>query len=121
MQGASGTYAFNNTDFLLPPTSGKWNQRDSLGIDGLGHSIYPAVRTFELTWALISTIDLKQIIDVYNTVSNTGTVVACLPKYGDTDYIFFNYSGVTMQEVSVEEYFQGYVQGVRLLLMNIRT
>jgi len=121
MIGLSGTYAFNNVDFQLQPSTGKWVDRTNYGIDGGGHSIYSQFRHFELSWDLISTDDAKQIIDVYNTIGNTGTCVACLPKWGDINYTFFNYSGTTMQEPSVGEYFQGYITSVKLLLLNVRT
>ena len=119
--GLSGSYAFDNVNFQLQPTTGKWSERTNYGVDGAGHPIYSSVRNFELTWELISPTDAQQIINVYNSVGNTGSVVACLPKWGDATYTFFNYSGTTMQEPSVGEYFQGYIQSVKLLLLNIRT
>jgi len=120
-QGTSGTYAFNGVDFLLQPSSGRWIQRAELGIDGLGHPIYPAVREFEISWDLISANDLYQINNIFNQVSNTGTIVVDLPKYGDTQYNFFSYSGCTLSEPQYDTYFMGHVQNVRLLVMNIRT
>lgn len=119
--GLSGSYAFNDVNLTLQPTSGKWTERTNYGFDGAGHPIYPSVRNFELTWNLISPSDAKQIIDAYNAVGNTGTVVACLPKWGDLEYTFYNYSGTTLQEPVVGEYFQGYIQEVKLLLVNVRT
>lgn len=121
MIGASGTYAINNTDLTLQPTTGKWVERSQYGVDGAGHPIYSSFRSFELNWDLISPSQVKQLIDFYNTVSATGTVVACLPKWGDTDYVFFNYSGSTLGEPVVDTYFQGYLQSVKLLVLNIRT
>lgn len=121
MQGLSGTYAFNNTDLTLQPTTGKWTPRPNYGIDGSGHEIYASVRNFELSWDLISTSDAKQIIDFYNTVSTTGTVVACLPQWNNGSYQFVNISGCTLQEPEVGEYFQGYIQSMKLLILNVRT
>lgn len=120
-QGTSGTYAFNGTDFLLQPSSGRWVQRTEFGIDGAGHPIYPAVREFELVWDLIAIGDLQQINNAYNQVGNTGTVVVDLPKYGDVQYNFFSYSGCTLAEPSYDPYFMGYVQNVKLLVLNVRT
>lgn len=117
--GASGTYAVNNTNLTLQPTTGKYVERNQFGFDGSAHPIYSAYRQFELTWELISTTDAKQLIDFYNTVSATGTVVACLPKWGDPDFIFINISGVTLTEPQVGEYFQGYIQQVKMLVVNI--
>lgn len=119
--GLSGTYAFNNNNITLQPTTGKWTERSSYGIDGGAHPVYSSLRNFELTWVLISPEDAKQIIDVYNSVGSTGSVVACLPEWGAVEYIFRNYSGVTMEEPSVGTYFQGFIQEVKLLLLNVRT
>lgn len=119
--GLSGTYGFNNINLNLQPTTGKWVERTSYGYDGSAHPIYSALRSFEITWDLISPTDAKQIIDFYNTVSATGTVVACLPKWGDTEFTFYNYSGVTINEPVVGEYFQGFITSVSLLIINIRT
>lgn len=119
--GLSGTYAFDNVDLTLQPTTGKWTERTNYGTDGGGHPVYSQVRNFELRWELISTNDAKQIIDVYNTVSNTGTTVACLPEWGNLDFEFVNYSGCTLREPEAGEYFQGWIQDFRLLILNVRT
>lgn len=119
--GLSGSYAFNDVNFTLQPTTGKWTDRTNYGIDGGGHPIYSSIRSFELVWQLISPSDAKQIIDAYNTVSNTGTVVVCLPRWGDLNYTFFNYSGCTLQEPEVGTYFNGFIQDVRLLILSVRT
>jgi hypothetical protein len=119
--GLSGTYAFGNINLSLPPTTGKWIERTGYGMDGGGHPVYGSVRKFELEWELISPSDAKQIIDVYDSVGNTGTVVSCLPKWGDTNFTFYNYSGTTLQEPEVGTYFQGYIESVKLLILNIRT
>lgn len=121
MQGASGSYAINNVRFTLQPSDGGWDTRGALGVDGNGHPIYPATRRFQISWGLASPSDVKQIIDGYNTVSNTGTVVFDLPKWGDADYIFQSYSGCTMQEPEIGKYFNGYITDVRLTILQIRT
>ena len=119
--GLSGTYAFNGADLTLQPSTGKWVERTDYGIDGGGHPVYATTRKFELTWDLISTSDAQQIINFYNTVGNTGTVVACLPEWGATQYQFKNYSGTTLQEPTVGTYFMGYIESVKLLILNVRT
>ena len=121
MVGLSGTYAFNGTDLLLQPTSGKWQERTNYGLDGGAHPVYPAVRNFELTWQLISPSDAQQIITFYNAISNTGTVVACLPEWGASAYQFRNYSGASLQEPTVGEYFNEHITEVRLLILNVLT
>ncbi len=119
--GLSGSYAFNGVDLTLQPTTGKWEERTSYGIDGGGHTVYSSLRSFELKWELISTSDAKQIIDFYNLVGNTGSVVSCLPEWGNVDYSFRNYSGTTLQDPTVGPYFQGYIESVSLLILNVRT
>lgn len=119
--GLSGSYAFDNVNLTLQPTSGKWLERTQYGIDGGGHPVYPSVRSFELRWELISTSDAQQIIGIYDAVSNTGTVTVCLPRWGDIEFSFYNYSGCTLREPESGEYFQGWIQDFRLLVLNVRT
>lgn len=121
MIGLSGSYAMNGTNLSLQPTEGRWNQRDTYGFDGGGHPIYGTFRTFELTWQLISTSDLAQMINFFNSVSSTGTVVCDLPQYGASAYQFRRYSGCTLNEVLVGTYFEEYVQDVSLLILRIQT
>lgn len=119
--GLSGSYAFDNVNLTLQPTSGKWLERTQYGIDGGGHPVYPAVRSFELRWELISTSDAQQIIGIYDAVSNTGTVTVCLPEWGNVGFEFVNYSGCTLVEPEAGEYFQGWIMDFRLLVLNVRT
>lgn len=119
--GLSGTYAVNGIDLLLKPTSGKWVERTQYGMDGGAHPVYAQNRSFELTWQLISPSDAQQIINFYNLVSNTGTVTACLPQWGAADFRFVNYSGTTLEEPRVGEYFMGFIQEVSLLVVNVNT
>lgn len=120
-QGTSGSYAVNGVSFTQSPTSGKWSTRTNYGTDGAGHPIYPAKRDFELEWNVIPISDLYQIINAYNVVGNTGTAVVDLPHWGASSYTFKSYSGTTMQEPEVGEYFVEYATDVRLLITNIRT
>ena len=120
-QGTTGTFAFNGVSLPLQPSTFHWMQRDSYGDDGTGHPIYPAVREFELVWDLISPDDLQDINNIYDTVSNTGTAVFDLPQYGSTEYTFYSYSGCTVEEPKYDTYFERYIQGVHLMIRNIRT
>lgn len=120
-QGLSGTYAVNGTQISLQPTEGRWDERSSYGFDGLGHPIYAAVRTFELRWQLINPSDLAQIVSFFNAVQNTGTVAVDLPKWGDSQYSFYRYSGCTLAEVRTGEHFNEHITDARLLILNIRT
>ena len=121
MQGYSGSYAVNGVNFILSPTTGRWSSRDSLGIDGNGHPIYPSVREFELRWGLAHPTDVEQFIQAYNSVSNTGTIAFDLPEYGNLNYLFKTYSGTTLSEPEFDDYFEGYIKDVRLTIHNIRT
>lgn len=118
--GLSGTYAINTTQITLQPTEGRWNERQDYGFDGLGHPIYSQVATFELRWQLISPSDLSQIINFFAQVSNTGTVAVDLPKWGDSQYSFYRYSGCTLSNVRVGEFFNEYYTDARLLIYNVR-
>ena len=119
--GLSGSYALNNTNLTLQPSTGKWVARTDYGVDGGGHPVYATPRKFEMSWDLISTTDAKQLIDFYNLVGSTGTISAHLPEWGAVDYTFKNYSGCTLQEPEVGEYFQTYIDSVRMTILNIRT
>ena len=114
-------YGINGSGFALQPSIGRWTQRDNLGTDGGGHPIYPAVRQFEMQWELSSQAELKELIDYFSLVSNTGTAVVSLPQYGAPSYIFKNYSGCTLSEPEFGEYFEEYSKSVSLLVFNVRT
>ena len=119
--GASGTYAVNGTDITLPPTSGRWMPRESLGIDGNGRAIYPGVREFELRWQLISPSDYNQLQTFFSSIGNTGTVVVDLPQYGAASYLFYSYTGCVLREPETGQYFTENQLSAFLLVTNIRT
>lgn len=120
MQGYSGTYAFNGVN-IMPPSESKWNTRDNLGYDGSGHPIYPAIRSYEMSWELISTSDLQQLINAQLATASTGTMVVDLPKWGDAGYLFYSYTGCIINEPEVGAYFAGYSKDVHLVITNVRT
>lgn len=121
MEGLSGTFAFNGTNINQYPTSHRWVERTQYGIDGGAHPVYPQVRAYEMTWNLISVGDAQQIINFYNLVGNTGTITACLPQWGAADYRFKNYSGTTLEEPVMQGYFQGFIEELKLLVLNVNT
>lgn len=120
MVGLSGSYAINNTELTLQPSIGRWEEKQIIGYDGSGRPIYPAVGDFTLEWDLISTSDMKQLIDFYDYVSNTGTSVADLPEWGDNEYKFHSYSGTFPNRPIAGEYFMGHVSNVKMTISNIR-
>lgn len=121
---STGTFGLNGTEFIIQPSEGKWVPRNTLGIDGAGHPIYPAVREFEMSWDIFDQATWNQIQNYYNAVGNTGTVVANLPPYGGPNFVFQPYSGCTLGEPEVNGAFithEGYLRSIKLVIMNIRT
>jgi hypothetical protein len=117
--GLSGSFAVNGTELNLCPTEGRWLERNTLGYDGFGHPIYPRVRSFEMTWQLLSPAEFDQIRDFYTIVSNTGTIAVDLPEWNAADYRFARYSGCILHEPTRGMYFNEYIQEARLLITNI--
>lgn len=120
-QGYSGSFAVNGTNLILPPTTSGWGARSELGIDGGGHPIYPAVREYEMTWGLAHPNDVKQLLDAYAICASTGTVVFDLPQWSADGYIFYSYSGCTMREPKVGDYFNEYIEDVKVNILMVRT
>lgn len=116
--GLSGTYAINAVDIC--PEEGRWIPKNALGIDGGGHSVYPAKKDFEMAWSLISMADFNILYQAYLLVSNTGTVTVDLPDITASDFRFTRYSGCIIHEPSTGAAFEGYLTDVRLLVTNIR-
>lgn len=114
------TYKINGTAITLQPTSGAWQDREELDIDGNGHSIYPAVREFELHWDLMSISEFSQVEAWYNNQGTTGTVVAELPYWISGSWMFLGYTGTVLRDPIVGEYFETWVKDVTLLIANIR-
>jgi hypothetical protein len=117
----TGTYAINGTPLSLQPTSGRWLAQDEIGITGDGHSIYPALREFELRWQLEGPSDHSQLVNFFNAIQITGTMVVDLPKYGASSYFFFSYSGCVVQQPELGQYYEQYINDVVLVVRNIQT
>ena len=115
------TYKVDGTAFTLQPTTGRWDNRESIGVDGNGHAVDPAFREFELRWVFMSVREFQQLQNFYDAIGNTGTAVLSLPKYGDSSYAFYDYTGCVLREPEVGEYFEQYVSDVRLLVVKVRT
>jgi hypothetical protein len=120
MNGLSGTYAINGTTLLLSPSNAGWGNKDIIGVDGAGHSLYPAVNEYIMEWGLMSPTELKQLQDAFISTQTTGTAVVDLPKWGDADYTFYSYSGTIISRPQVNKYFAEYVRDVTLTITNIR-
>lgn len=118
---STGFYAINNVTFIDDPSTGKWIPRKSLGYDGQAHPMYPAPYDYELDWDIISSAGFQQLENFY-LAQTTGTVVANLPMYGINDFVFFPYSGCTLDEIAVDTYFapEGYLMKTKLMIHNIK-
>ncbi len=118
----TGSYGIGNVEFLMQPTSGRWLPNSPVGITGDGHYIYPAVKQFEIRWVVNTPAEFYQINNFYKLVEGaTGTVVVALPKWGANTYTFHNYSGCTLGEPEINQYFAAHHTEVLLIVGNIRT
>jgi len=115
------TYKVNGSAITLQPTSGKWANRDSIGVDGNGHEIYTGKREFEMRWGFMSASEFNELIGFFNAIGNTGTAVVSLPQYGASAYTFYAYSGCVLREPEAGEFFEEYVSDVSLLVVKIST
>ena len=115
------TYKINGTELTMQPTTGRWLERDSLGIDGNGHTIYSPIRRFEIQWNLMSPAEVYQIQNFFDTVTVTGSFVVDLPEYNAATYTFHSYTGCVLSEPEVSDYFTENIKDVTLLISRIRT
>ena len=93
----------------------------ALGTTGAGHTIYGAVRVFQLFWGLMSASEFDDVRDWYKMVSVTGTLVASLPDLDDSSYAFKGYTGCTLREPEAGQYFTEHVTDVTMMVQNIKT
>ena len=112
-------YKINGTLLLQQPESGKWLDREEIGIDGSGHPIYPDVRDFQLSWGYMTPDAFSQIQNFYDLVGNTGTVSADLPERGAATYGFHQYSGCTLGEPTCGDFFEEYYSDVSMKIFKI--
>ncbi len=119
--GYSGSFGVNGINFVLQPSESGWSGRENLGIDGTAHPVYAAYREYNLSWGLAHPADVKQLIDAYNQMGNTGTLSFDLPQWGAAGYLFQSYSGCTMQEPEIGSYFNEYITDVKVVILKVRT
>ena len=112
-------YGVNGVDFTLQPTAGRWLPETPVGYTGDGHPIYAAVRSFQLTWGLMSIAEFNDVLLDYNTTRITGTATVSLPDFDAASWSFRNYSGCTLQKPEVGQYFTEHVTDVNMLVLNI--
>ena len=114
------TFALNGTT-IAQPTDHHWLQRDSVGIDGNGVEVLVAPRQYELKWDFIDTDEFDSIYSFYLAQGVTGTIVASLPKWDTSPYVFYAYSGTVLRELTYDNWFQNFYSNVRLLIVKIIT
>lgn len=103
------------------PTEHFWLEREPLGQDGNGRFIYPAFREYELSFDYLTATEFNQLQTHYNSIGNTGSVVVRLPRYADSTYTFFDYTGCILSEPIFQSFFEEHYSGVRLIVGRIRT
>lgn len=117
----TGSYSINGTQLSLQPTTGHWVPQEELGITGDGHSVYPAVREFELKWVFDSPSDFNQLVNFFNSIQITGTVIFDLPAYGGSSYFFKSYTGCVVRQPEIGVYFEQFHSDIVMLVRNIQT
>lgn len=115
------TYIINGTSLTLQPESGRWIDRDGIGVDGNGHAVYSGVREFEMQWGFMSMSEWNELYGLFVAIGNTGTAVVSLPSYANSSWAFREYSGTVLREPEVGEFFETHVSNVKLLIVKIRT
>ena len=116
----TGSYGINGVAFTLQPTIGAWQPRNVLGVDGNGHFVYQATHEFEIGWQLSNQAEFYELLQFFDNLNITGSVVVSLPQLRSATYQFFDYTGCVVQEPSFNGYFAEHPQSVSLLITNIR-
>ena len=92
---------FNGTGLSLQPTESNWVEQEALGTNGWGQNYYPSIREFQMVFNLSNQQDVFELVNWFNTVSMTGTLVATLPEWGANTFRYKNYSGAILRQPSV--------------------
>ena len=119
----TGTYfnqiAFNGTVLNEQPTTHGWKEREVVGVDGNGISVYVAPREYELVWDYLDTEQFNEIYSFFLTQGTTGTIVTTLPKWKTSPYTMYAYSGTILREPQFEGFFQNYYVNTKMLIVRI--
>lgn len=113
-------YEINGQTLLLCPESGRWLDRESIGIDGSGRNNYEPNRSFELRWGPMSMEQHAQLCDLYQSVSRTGTADVVLPLLCGDTWTGVHYAA-HMDEPTFESYWEQNLLGTRVVFRDIRT
>lgn len=115
------TYKINNTELTVQPSDGAWRPREELGVTPAGRIMYAPVREFDINWSLLDVDEFKQLVDFYDSISVTGTVVVDLPKWNSSTYVFESYTGCIIDEPSAGQYFSEHQLSVTMRVRGIVT
>lgn len=113
-------YKINGVTLYLQPTTGRWINREKIGINGYGQAIYPAVTSFELSWDFEYPSGIYEIQELFENIGVSGSITAELPTYRGNAWGFTLYSGCHLDEPQEEQYFNQMHSGVKLFINNIR-
>jgi len=117
----TNSFAINGTAFSKPPTEHGWVNQSILGTTGDGHPIYPAFRSYEMSFDFQDASEFSTFQGYFNALNLTGTASIDLPEYGVSTYQFRTYSGCVINQPEYDEYFEGYYQGATITVNKIRT
>ena len=116
-----GDYQINANE-ILSPTEFRWMPRRPLDVQGDNRPIYPAVRSAQLKWRLMTNEEWSDLQDNFRSIEASGTSVVRIPEFPTATgqaYAFREYSGTTLAEPTIGPYFEGYPKSVVLVIHNI--
>lgn len=114
---------------VLEPTSGRWLPRGAVDVQGDNRPLYTPVRAFEMSWTIDTYEQWSLLVATFNELQSSGTCVVRIPAYPSltfpsatgSAYAFREYSGCTLAEPTIGEFFEGYPTDMALLIANIVT
>ena len=116
-----GDYQINANQILVP-TQFRWLPRRALDTQGDNRPIYPAVRSAELKWRLMSNEEWSVLQDQFRSIEASGTSVVRVPEFPTATgqaYAFREYSGTTLAEPTIGPFFETYPKNVTLIVHNV--
>lgn len=113
-------YEINGTPLLLAPESGRWLDRERVGIDGQSRPIYEPTYSFEIKWGPMSAAEFYQLCTFFNEVSITGTISIVLPtRCGAAIWTGTTYTNVLLEEPTREAFWQEHSMRPSVRVRNI--
>lgn len=113
-------YKINGFTFVIPPTTGRWIEPRVIDIDGNGRPVYPAFTEFQLKWQNLEPSGTYQLYEFFRTINITGTATVELPRYGFSNYTFWEYSGCVVYIPRFGEFFAQNTLDVELTISKVR-